>query len=119
MGDKTVTPKLVPLLRDDSSYVRSAAAEALGKLGDRTAIKPLMQLLAGGRPAEPEKGEPGLVIGSGSATDFLSQMAQLTEVQQKTRAVEALGVLHAPEAVDSIVKFGLKAEDPVLRAVSA
>ena len=119
MGDKSVTPKLVPLLRDESSYVRSAAAEALGKLGDRTAIKPLMQLLAGERPVEENRTEGGLVIGTGSATDFLTQMSQLTEVQQKTRAVEALGVLRAPEAVDSIVKFGLKAEDPVLRAVSA
>ena len=119
MGDTSVTPKLVPLLRDDSSYVRSAAAEALGKLGDRTAIKPLIQLLAGERPDEQGKGEAGLVIGSGATSDFLAEMSKLTEVQQKTRAVEALGVLRAAEAVDPIVKYGLKAEDPTLRAVSA
>jgi HEAT repeat protein len=40
-------------------------------------------------------------------------------VQQKARAVEALGVLRATEAVDSIVKFGLQDKDPILRAVSA
>src|SRR5207249_1470231 len=59
----------------------------------------------------------GVVIGGGR--EFLAEFSQLTELQQKTRAVEALGVLRAPEAVDTIVKYGLRAEDPILRAVSA
>jgi HEAT repeat protein len=117
MGDRTVSAKLVPLLRDESGYVRSAAAEALGKLGDRTAIAPLIQVLAGEKPLENGQGDNGLVIGNGSS--FLAEMSKLTEVQQKTRVVEALGVLRAPEAVDPIIKYGLKADDASLRAVSA
>jgi HEAT repeat protein len=117
MGDRSVTPKLVPLLRDESGYVRSAAAEALGKLGDRTAIVPLIDLLAGQKLSDQAPGAGGLVVGTGAS--FLSELSQLTEVQQKARAVEALGVLRAPEAVEPIIKYGLKAQDPTLRAVSA
>ncbi len=117
MGDRSITPKLVPLLRDESGYVRSGAAEALGKLGDRTAIAPLIDVLAGQRPSDKGEGAGGLVVGTGAS--FLSELSQLTEVQQKSRAVEALGVLRAPEAVEPIIKYGLKAEDASLRAVSA
>jgi HEAT repeat protein len=117
MGDKTVCPDVLPLLRDESGYVRSAAAEALGKLGDRSSIVPLITVLSGERPAEGKQSDSGLLIGNEKG--FLSEFAHLSEVQQKTRAVEALGELRAPEAVDTIVKFGLKANDPILRAVSA
>jgi HEAT repeat protein len=117
MGDRTVCPKLIPHLRDESGYVRSAAAEALGKLGDRSSIAPLIQVLAGEQPAENTNAVSGLIIGTG--TGALAEFTQLTEVQQKARAVEALGVLRATEAVDSIVKFGLQDKDPILRAVSA
>src|SRR5439155_10824054 len=117
MGDKAVCPKLVPVLRDESSYVRSAAVEALGRLGDRSFIASLMQVLTGERPSETNAPDTGLIIGSGR--EFLGELSQLSEVQQKTRAVEALGVLKAPEAVDTIVKFGLRADDAILRAVSA
>jgi len=77
----------------------------------------LMQVLTGEKPSETNAPDTGLVIGTGK--EFLGEFSQLTEIQQKTRAVEALGVLKAPEAVDTIVKFGLKADDAILRAVSA
>ena len=115
IGDTSTASKIVPLLRDESGYVRSAAAEALGKLGDRTAIQPLLQVLTGELFAE--KSDAGVVIGAGK--EFLAGFAELTEAQQKARAVEALGVLRAPEAVDPIIEHGLKASDPILRAVSA
>ena len=117
MGDRSLTAKLVPLLRDESGYVRSAAAEALGKLGDRTAITPLIDLLAGTKPSDKGQGAGGLVVGTGGS--FLSELSQLTDLQQKSRAVEALGVLRAPEAVEPIIKYGLKSDDATLRAVSA
>lgn len=114
IGEKSAGPKIVPLLRDDNGYVRGAAAEALGKLGDRSSIAPLLQVLSGDNISDQSE---GVVIGT--KTDFLAGFSELTGVQQKTRAVEALGVLRAPEAVDPIIKHGLKSEDPVLRAVSA
>ena len=114
LGEKEVSTKILPLLRDDSSYVRSAAAEALGKLGDRSAIIPLIQVLTGEKLQDETKA--GLVIGSGGK--FLADL-ELSKVQTKQRAVEALGVLRAPEAVEPIIKNGLTAEDAGLRAVSA
>ena len=114
MGDKVAVPKLLPLLRDDNGYVRSAAAEALGKLGDRTSIEPLIQILNGSQL--PNTNEIGLVIGN---QNKFNATLELTATQTKIRAVEALGVLRADEAVDSLIQFGLKDKDPLLRAASA
>ncbi|MEI6082832.1 MAG: HEAT repeat domain-containing protein [Verrucomicrobiota bacterium] len=114
LGEKEASIRILPLLRDESSYVRSAAAEALGKLGDRTAIIPLIQVLTGEKL--PDDPKAGLVIGSGDK--FLADL-ELTKVQTRTRAIEALGVLRAPEAVEPIIKNGLTAEDAGVRAVSA
>ena len=114
LGEKDAAPRILSLLRDDSSYVRSAAAEALGKLGDRTAILPLLHVLSG--EANTNDVAAGLVVGTGDK--FLAEL-QLNQVQTKTRAVEALGVLRAPEAVEPIIDYGLKSEDAGLRAVSA
>ena len=114
MGDKSITPKILLLLHDDSGYVRSAAAEALGRLGDRSAIGPLIQILAGEKPAD--ENTAGLVIGD--KPKFAATL-ELTQAQTKIRAVDALGILAAPEAVDALVKYGLKDKDPLLRAASA
>lgn len=114
LGEKESSTKLLPLLRDESSYVRGAAAEALGKLGDRTAIIPLIQVLIGEKL--PDDPMAGLVIGS--KDKFLADI-ELSKAQTQTRAIEALGVLRAPEAVDPIIKTGLTAEDAGVRAVSA
>jgi len=114
MGDKSVTPKILALLHDDSGYVRGAAAEALGKLGDRSAIGPLIQILAGEKASDPDK--VGLVIGDKSK---FAAALELTQTQTKIRVVDALGVLAAPEAVDALIKYGLKDKDPLLRAASA
>jgi len=114
LGDKQASVSILPLLRDGSSYVRSAAAEALGKLGDRSAITPLIQALTG--ETIPNDSTAGMIIGS--SDKFLADL-ELTKTQTKSRAIEALGVLRAPEAVDPIIKHGLTADDAGLRAVSA
>ena len=53
IGDEAVTPRLVEALRSaGSSSSRAAAASALGQVGDRRAIAPLLGLLADeGQPA--------------------------------------------------------------------
>jgi len=114
MGDKSITPKILLLLRDDYGYVRGAAAEALGKLGDRAAIAPLIQMLAGEKTTD--KATMGLIIGD--KPKFAAEL-ELTQTQAKIRATDALGVLAAPEAVDALIQFGLKDKDPQLRAASA
>ena len=114
MGDKSATQKILLLLHDDSGYVRGAAAEALGKLGDRSAIGPLIQLLAGEKLSD--LSTAGLVIGD--KPKFAATL-ELTQAQTKIRAADALGVLAAPEAVDALIQYGLKGNDPLLRAASA
>ena len=114
MGDKSVTPKILLLLHDDSGYVRGAAAEALGKLGDRSAIGPLIQILAGEKSSD--QSTVDLVIGD--KPKFLATL-ELTQTQTKIRVTDALGVLAAPEAVDALIKYGLKDKDPLLRAAAA
>ncbi len=114
MGDKSVIPELLKLLHDDSGYVRSAAAEALGKLGDRSAVGPLIQILAGEKPADTNT--VGLVIGD--KPKFAATL-ELMQIQTKIGAVDALGVLAAPEAVDALIQYGLKDKDLSLQAASA
>jgi HEAT repeat protein len=46
IGDETVTPRILPLLDDD--FLRSAAVDALGRLGGEEVVAPLAALLARG-----------------------------------------------------------------------
>lgn len=117
LGDRSAVPKLVELLRDPNGFVRGAAAEALGKLGDRSATHALIEVLVGERPPEPTPGAEELVIGTGAS--MLPEIAKLKEIEDKIKAVQALGEIRDPLAVDPIVEHGLKAEDAGLRAESA
>ena len=54
LGEPAVPP-LIEALRDGDGYVRSGAAEALGKIGDRRAVEPLIAALA--PPEDSEDGE--------------------------------------------------------------
>ena len=113
-GDKTHTPKLIPLLHDEHGYVRTAAAEALGKLGDRAAVKPLLELLTG----TPTEGSGmGLVVNSGKGDS--TNKLEMTVSEQKTGAAMALGELRSLEAVEALIKYGLKSKDADLQRTSA
>jgi HEAT repeat protein len=54
LGEPAV-PLLLEALRDENGYVRSGAAEALGRIGDRRAVEPLIAALA--LPEDSEDGE--------------------------------------------------------------
>ena len=114
MGDKSAVTKLLPLIHDSNRYVHDAAAEALGKLGDRSAVTPLLQILSG-RGDTTNETSKGLIIGSGLG---FTAGWQLTAAQTRTRAAQALGVLQAPEAVDSLIE-ALKDKDPAFRIAVA
>lgn len=118
LGDRKALPKLVELLRDSNGFVRGAAAEALGHLGDRSATTALIQVLTGEK-RQPNAGseQEGLVIGTQASA--LPEIAKVKLVEEKIIAAKALGDIHDPAAVDSLIERGLKAEDPGLRAESA
>jgi HEAT repeat protein len=116
LGRKEAVPDLVILLRDPEGYVRSAAAQSLGKLGDRSAIQPLIGVLVGEQVPGQEGSGTGLIIGT---TDQLPELARLKIVEEKIGAIRALGDLQAAEAVDPIIKYGLKSDDAGIRAEAA
>jgi HEAT repeat protein len=118
LGDRKAVPKLVDLLRDSNGFVRGAAAEALGQLGDRSATTALIQVLTGEK-RQPNAGseQEGIVIGTQSSA--LPEIAKVKLVEERIIAAKALGDIHDPAAVDSLIERGLKAEDPGLRAESA
>lgn len=87
-------PALIRCLDCEDYYVRAAAAQSLGQLGDSRANSPLMKLLAGGvESAIKVPGKPHLV-------------------QPYDAILEALGMLHATEATDLVAPF---LEHPVQR----
>ncbi len=120
-GDRRFANNVATLLFDENRFVRSAAVEALGKLGDCSAVGLLVELLteqhshgesAGAKTA---KGN-GVVIGTNhKLPQILSGMELLA---QKVEAIKILGDLHAVEAVIPIIENGLQA-DAQLVAVSA
>jgi HEAT repeat protein len=118
LGDRSAVSNLIAELRDENGYVRGAAAEALGKLGDKSAVPSLVNVLAGVRPQKGIGPKPeGLIIGTGA--NLLPEMAKLKQVEEKVKAVQALGEIGDSEAADPIIQYGLKSEDAGLRAESA
>jgi HEAT repeat protein len=87
-----------------SSYVREAAAQALGELGDKRAVKPLLSVLkkysdAGrtGRAAATALGR----LGDRRAVESLIDV--LNDSVLSESAAQALGMLGEPRAVDPLV----------------
>src|SRR4028118_506986 len=87
LGDQRAVPGLIRCLECSDFYVRGAAAQSLEMLGDPAAVPALMQLLNSGvAAAERVPGRPHL--------------------QEPCEAVmEALGTLHATEAIPLIQPF--------------
>ena len=120
-GDRRFANNLATLLFDENRFVRSAAVEALGKLGDCSAVGMLVDFLTKQLPhgestgAMTAKGS-GVVIGTHhNLPQILSGMELLA---QKAKAIKVLGDLHAVEAVIPIIENGLQA-DYQLVAISA
>jgi len=115
LQEKDATSKLIPLLHDENSFVRSAAAEALGKLGDRSAVPALIALLT--KLDAPDGGEAGLVLKT--KNDILADKIKLDVIKQKGVVATALGELRSPEAVEPLIKHGLKSTSIELQATAA
>lgn len=87
LQDKRAVPSLIHCLNNDDFYVREAACQALEMIGDSSCIPALMQLLEGGVEAAVRvPGKPHLV-------------------QPYEAIIEALGSLHALDAIAVIKPF--------------
>ncbi|NDJ18187.1 HEAT repeat domain-containing protein [Myxacorys almedinensis] len=87
LGDKRAVAALIRCLDCSDFYVREAAAQALEALGDASCISALLSLLDGGV----------------DAAQFAPGLPHL--VQPYEAVIEALGTLHATEAVEQIRPF--------------
>lgn len=117
LGERSAVANLIAVLRDENGFVRGAAAEALGKLGDRSAVPSLVQVLVGERGKQEKTTPEGLVIGVDPG--LLPDIAKMKVVEEKIKAVQALGEIRDPGSAEPIIEHGLKAEDAGLRAESA
>jgi phycocyanobilin lyase subunit alpha len=89
LGEPRVVPALLDCLTCEDYYVRGAAVESLGELGDSKAILPLREFLVGGveaatmMPGKPHLREPYDLIlealGSLGATEAISQIQPFSQ----------------------------------------
>lgn len=87
LGDRRAVPGLIRCLTCEDFYVREAAAQSLEALGDPACVLTLIELLEGGvEAAQVVPGRPHLV-------------------QPYEAVIEALGTLHAVEAVELVRPF--------------
>ena len=122
LGDRRFANHVATLLFDENRFVRSAATEALGKMGDRSAVGALLEVLARQTPDGESTGTRqatghGVVIGASRPIPPL--LSGLELLAQKAEAIKALGDWHASEAVVPIIENGLQAKNPQLIAISA
>ncbi len=95
----TGVPELIAALTDDDGNVRLLAASALGKIGDRQAVKPLMGLLA--RETQPQVRQYAVkalgAIGDERACTLLEQIAS-SETEQYYTGIPPRGAQTAHNA---------------------
>jgi len=101
LGDQRVAgafPELLPLLKDPSSRVRSFAAMALGKIGNKDAVEPLFEMLRDNADKDAWLRHAG-VIGLVWIGDAASILAKAKDASASVRlaALLALRRLNRPE----------------------
>ncbi len=121
-GDRSFANNVATLLFDDNRFVRAATVEALGKLGDCSAVGMLVEVLTGQHPHGESTGAPnaqghGVVIGT--TRNLPPALSGLELLAHKAEAIKILGDLHAIEAVVPIIENGLQANDSQLVVISA
>ncbi len=120
-GDNRFANNVAALLFDENRFVRVAAVEALGKLGDCNAINMLVEVITSQQPRGESTGTPnakgnGIIIGTKrNLPPLLSGMELLAH---KAEAIKILGDLQAVEAVIPIIEHGLQGHDSQLVAIS-
>jgi len=94
MGSRQGIASLRAALDDPDLAVRSAAARSLGRLGEPTAVEPLVQALAERRIPRSVAGQALLAIGE-PALPVLRNLVRAPEPEARGLAVELVGLLGA------------------------
>ena len=100
---------------DENGHVRSAAAEALGRLRSRKAVPPLLTLLADEYESVQESAIRALAeIGDESVLDGLVKDFTSRDARMRRNIALLLGKFSTERAVDALA-FALKDEEPEVR----
>lgn len=94
-------------LASENVAVQNAAADQLGKLQDKTAVKPLCELLKRTRVKEIRLVTCialGRIANDGGVDALIPELAD-SEAEIRMRAVEALGRIRSPKSVDAVTKL--------------
>ncbi len=105
LSEPSVPAVLLALLHDDSEHARYAAAEALGKLGDRAAVPALIQALQDESAYVKSYAASALgALGDPAAVPALTQMLQHQSIAISYAAANALGKIGDRAAVPALIQ---------------
>ncbi len=118
MGSAAVEP-LVDALHDESSHVREFAADVLGEIQDKRAIRPLIQVLQSDSSSIVRQVAASALgkLGSGESIEALIAALQDPNKFVRRAAVEALGQIGDEQAIEPLHRL-LNDEEEVRSAAN-
>ncbi len=119
IGDARVLDRLIAVMESPDWIVRMHVAKALGRIGDPRAIKPLMPLLHDKVKAVREDAADALVGIGKPAVPLLLEALTHDEWLVRLHAIEALGKMRSPEAVEPLLGVLFNDRDAAIREDAA
>jgi HEAT repeat protein len=111
---------VVPLLADRNGEVRRVAARALGRIGAKDAVAPLLDASVGGKALPPRDVASAVVLLEPAATPaIVGVAAEARDPRVRSVAAEVLGLRGAVEAVDVLVAMLATTETAEVRIRAA
>jgi hypothetical protein len=123
LGDEDAAkalPKLLGALADQDPRIRGAAAEALGEVGDASAVEPLGKMLASDADSDVREAAAEALGEIGSPTAVPALRAALKDAEEDVReaVVDALGAIGGPDA-ERVLRQALSDPDEDVRDAAA
>jgi HEAT repeat protein len=99
MGDASVIPHILPLLKDDRAAVREVAAEVLGQFARPEALPGLQEALKDESPFVRYTAVRSIAhIGDAAAVPAVLALLESDDNELKLQAIKALGIISTPSA---------------------
>jgi HEAT repeat protein len=121
--DRAALSRILPLAKDEDGHVRGAVAQALGQIGDTTAVVPLHDLLADAYPDVREAAAAALTgmakadpVVRGLVTGIIVSSLESGDDRRAEGSLHVLGNLGDPELVGVFRRFLKDARASVRRA---
>ncbi len=125
LGDKSATEHIIPFLKytkKNHEQIRRAAAESLGKIGDSSAIPPLLEALQDKKMPKAVKLFIIDALGDLKAKDAIPHLSNILKTEKDSSvsaALLALSKIGGAESIDIIEKILINSESFDSRALAA